>query len=113
MAFQKIGEVTDLDPCTARQVDVYTSTGVLVQLALICDENGDFYAIDDLCTHGEVSLSEGEIGDKCVQCWAHGAEFVLCTGKATLPAVEPVKVYPIRLDGDSVLVDVDTISEEK
>lgn len=30
-----------------------------------------------ICTHGDVRLSEGDIGDKCVQCWAHGAEFDL------------------------------------
>jgi len=41
------------------------------------------------------------------ECWLHGSRFDLRTGEPTgLPAYEPVPVYPVRLDGDDVLVDV-------
>ncbi|QPK94584.1 non-heme iron oxygenase ferredoxin subunit [Actinomyces sp. zg-332] len=112
MAFIKVAETVDFAPEEAICVEVQNSLGQELKIAVICDSEGDFYAIDDTCTHGQVSLSEGEISSKCVQCWAHGAEFDLCTGEATLPATEAVKVYNIRLEGTDILVDVDK-SEEK
>ena len=64
------------------------------------------FAIDDTCSHSDASLSEGEILDFKIECWLHGAEFDLRTGEAlTPPAVAPIKVYPVIVDGDSVTVD--------
>ena len=64
------------------------------------------FAIDDTCSHSEASLSEGEITDFKIECWLHGAEFDLRTGEAlTPPAVAPIKVYPVIVDGDSVTVE--------
>ncbi len=69
----------------------------------------DVYAIGDTCTHADVSLSEGEVdpGDKHVECWKHGSRFSLETGEPdTLPAVKPVPVYEVRVEGDDVVVRV-------
>jgi 3-phenylpropionate/trans-cinnamate dioxygenase ferredoxin subunit len=64
------------------------------------------FAIDDICSHSEASLSEGDITDFKIECWLHGAEFDLRTGEAlTPPAVAPIKVYPVIVDGDSVTVE--------
>jgi 3-phenylpropionate/trans-cinnamate dioxygenase ferredoxin subunit len=64
------------------------------------------FAIDDTCSHSDASLSEGEILDFKIECWLHGAEFDLRTGEAlTPPAVAPIKVYPVIVDGDSVTVE--------
>ena len=64
------------------------------------------FAIDDTCSHSDASLSEGEIFDFKIECWLHGAEFDLRTGEAlTPPAVAPIKVYPVIVDGDSVTVE--------
>ena len=70
--------------------------------------NGDeFYAIQNECSHAQIPLSEGEIEGDEIECWLHGSMFDLRTGKAiNLPATEPVPVYPVRVDGDDVLVDV-------
>jgi len=73
--------------------------------------NGNFLAIDDLCTHDEASLSEGfvceEDGICKVECPWHGAQFDLKNGAAlTLPAVKPVTPYPTRVVDGSVEVDV-------
>jgi len=66
----------------------------------------EIFAIDDTCSHSDASLSEGEITDFKIECWLHGAEFDLRTGEAlTPPAVAPVKVYPVTVDGDSVTVE--------
>ena len=64
------------------------------------------FAVNDVCSHSDASLSEGDITDFKIECWLHGAEFDLRTGEAlTPPAVAPVKVYSVIVDGDSVTVD--------
>jgi 3-phenylpropionate/trans-cinnamate dioxygenase ferredoxin subunit len=69
--------------------------------------DGELYAIDDTCSHEEVSLSEGEVEDGEIECWLHGSRFDLATGRPTsLPATRPIAVYPVKIDGDDVLVDV-------
>jgi 3-phenylpropionate/trans-cinnamate dioxygenase ferredoxin component len=66
------------------------------------------YAIRDVCSHAEVSLSEGEIYDHTIECWLHGSCFDLRTGEPTgLPATEPVPVYPVKIEGEDVLVAIE------
>jgi 3-phenylpropionate/trans-cinnamate dioxygenase ferredoxin subunit len=66
----------------------------------------EVFAVDDTCSHSDASLSEGEVLDFKIECWLHGAEFDLRTGEAvTPPAVAPIKVYPVSVDGDSVTVE--------
>jgi 3-phenylpropionate/trans-cinnamate dioxygenase ferredoxin subunit len=68
---------------------------------------GDVYAIQDVCSHANVALSEGEIEDQTIECWLHGSRFDLVTGRPTgLPATVPVPVYPVKIDGDDILVAV-------
>jgi 3-phenylpropionate/trans-cinnamate dioxygenase ferredoxin subunit len=79
-----------------------------VPVAVVRDEEGHVHAIGDTCSHAEVSLSEGEIEDCTIECWLHGSQFDLRTGEPlALPAIRPVPVYPVILDGDDVLVDVE------
>ena len=69
--------------------------------------SGEVYAIHDVCSHANVALSEGEIEDQTIECWLHGSRFDLVTGRPTgLPATQPVPVYPVKIDGDDVLVSV-------
>jgi 3-phenylpropionate/trans-cinnamate dioxygenase ferredoxin subunit len=59
---------------------------------------GEFFAIDDVCTHDGGGLAGGEVEDHQVICPRHGARFCLRTGQAlTPPAYEPVKSYPTRV----------------
>jgi 3-phenylpropionate/trans-cinnamate dioxygenase ferredoxin subunit len=70
---------------------------------------GDVYAIHDVCSHAEVPLSEGEVEGTTVECWLHGSRFDLRTGKPTgLPATEPVPVYDTKIEGDTVLVEIES-----
>ena len=70
-------------------------------------EDGNFYALNDICTHEEFYLSEGELWGMDVECPQHGSRFNLVTGKVTgLPAVIPAKTYPVTLDGEDVFVEV-------
>jgi len=107
---------TDLEPGTALLAELTVESGAEVPIAIVRADDGEYYAIDDLCTHGEVSLSEGAIDGCHVECWAHGSRFDVRTGEPDeFPAITPVKTYPVRIDGERVLVDVDapkTIQKE-
>ncbi|CUR57378.1 ferredoxin containing (2Fe-2S) Rieske domain [metagenome] len=73
----------------------------------IARDGEEFFAIQDLCSHAEVALSEGDVADCQIECWLHGSRFDLRTGKPTgLPATEPVATFPIEVRGDDVYVDV-------
>jgi len=83
-------------------------------VAVVRDESGGLHAISDLCTHATVPLSEGEVDDCTIECWLHGSRFDLRTGEPTgLPAITPINVYPITVDGDDVLVDTSTTIGEQ
>jgi 3-phenylpropionate/trans-cinnamate dioxygenase ferredoxin subunit len=89
------------------RVELEAATGT-VDVAVVRGEDGELHAISDVCSHGAVSLSEGEVEGSTIECWLHGSRFDLRTGAPTgLPAVRPVPVYPLTVDGERVLVDVD------
>ena len=80
----------------------------------VARDGDDVFALQDLCSHAAVALSEGEVADGTVECWLHGSCFDLRTGKPTnFPATEPVTTFPVELrptdSGDlDVYVDVAT-----
>ena len=74
---------------------------------VIVRSEGEVYALDEFCTHEEVSLVDGEIYDHTVECWLHGSCFDLSSGKPTgPPATKPLATYQVRIDGDEVYVAV-------
>ena len=78
-----------------------------VPIALVRDAADQVYAIHDMCSHANVPLSEGEVADGEIECWLHGSTFALSTGKPScLPAVEPVPVYPVKIEDGAVYVAV-------
>ncbi len=80
-----------------------------VPVAVVRDEDGDVHAVGDTCTHADVSLSQGEVEDCSIECWLHGSRFDLRTGEPlALPAIRPVPVYRVTVEGDDVLVDLET-----
>jgi 3-phenylpropionate/trans-cinnamate dioxygenase ferredoxin subunit len=101
MTFQRACAVADVQPGTALAASV---DGVAV--AVVRDEDG-WYAIYDECSHASIALSEGEVEGDQIECWLHGSMFDLRSGKPTnLPATEPVAIYPVKVEGADVLVDV-------
>jgi 3-phenylpropionate/trans-cinnamate dioxygenase ferredoxin component len=81
-----------------------------VAVAVVRDDDGALHAISDVCSHGAVSLSDGDVEGRTIECWLHGSRFDLRTGAALgLPATHPVPVYPVTVDGEHVLVDVDVV----
>ncbi|MDP9497512.1 MAG: bifunctional 3-phenylpropionate/cinnamic acid dioxygenase ferredoxin subunit [Actinomycetota bacterium] len=74
----------------------------------IARSGGEVFAIGDRCSHADVSLSEGDVEDGKIECWLHGSMFDLRTGQPTgLPANRPVPTYPVTVEGDDVLVQME------
>lgn len=68
---------------------------------------GEVFALDALCSHAQVELCDGDVYDYTIECPAHGSCFDVRTGKATQwPARTPVATYPVRIEGDDVLVSL-------
>lgn len=93
--------------------DVPVGTAISVELerewpyAVVNTTEGVF-AIQDVCSHAEVPLSDGDIDGCTLECYMHGSRFDLRTGRPLeLPATQPVAVFPVRVDGDQILIDPD------
>ena len=72
---------------------------------VLCNVEGEIYALAGSCTHREFSLDGAEVEDGVLTCDWHGAEFDVCTGHArTLPATRPLKTYETRVVDGRVLV---------
>ena len=108
MSSQYVCDTGDLEPGDAMRVELEDADGRPVPVAIVRDEAGSYHAISDICSHGQVSLSDGEVEDATIECWLHGSSFDLRSGKPlSLPATQPVPVYALSVSGDSVLVDID------
>ena len=96
--------------CAFAEVPDDEALGVTVgPLDLAIARHGDeVFAVQDLCSHAAVALSEGEVTDCSVECWLHGSRFDLRTGKPTgLPATEPVATFPVDVRDGDVYVDIE------
>ena len=106
MTFERVCRLSEVPDAGALRVELAD-----VDLAVVRFDD-EVYAIEDVCSHAEVELSDGDVdevdGAPTIECALHGSCFDLRTGEPTnLPATEPVPVYPVRVEGDDILVDVD------
>lgn len=100
--FVTVASAAEVEPGTVRVVQVAGRS-----LCVGRTEDGEWGAIDNVCTHDGGVLGEGELDDAAVECPRHGARFDLFTGRVlALPAVRAVTAYETRLEGDDVQVRV-------
>jgi len=86
------------------QVRVLEAGGERIAL---CRLPEGFYAVQDLCTHDDGPLGEGTLVDGQIQCPRHGARFDVKTGAVgRMPAIVPIRVYPVKVEGEDVLVQI-------
>ena len=98
-------EVAKLADVPVGKIKVVEAGGRRIAL---CNYDGKIYAIADECTHDRGPLDQGELIGHEVECPRHGARFDIETGRATrLPAVRPVKTYPVVVNDGSIAVEVD------
>ena len=101
MSLISVCKTTDVEPGTSLRVEL----DGLPPLAVF-NVDGEFFVIDDTCTHGEASLCDGEIEDGQVECPWHNARFCIKTGKAlTFPATEAQKSYAVVVEGDAIRIE--------
>jgi 3-phenylpropionate/trans-cinnamate dioxygenase ferredoxin component len=101
----EIGKTTDIPEGEARRFVVER-----IEIAVANAGGGRFYAVDDICSHAEASLSEGEVDvdDETIECPRHGSVFDLATGKPrSLPATAPVLTFPVKVEGDTILIELE------
>ena len=80
-------------------VEVGNDPVVLINL------DGEFFALNDTCTHQDASLSDGEIIGDEIECPLHGGAFEIRTGlPANFPVVVPVETYMVKREGEVVFV---------
>ncbi len=74
---------------------------------LVVRSGGQLYACQRYCTHEEFPLEFGQVHDNVLRCTYHGAEFDLNSGAVLrLPATEGLRLFPVRVVGDEVLVEL-------
>ncbi|MCY0881189.1 MAG: non-heme iron oxygenase ferredoxin subunit [Firmicutes bacterium] len=67
-----------------------------------------FFATDDLCSHAEASLCEGEQRGFTIECPRHGGSFDIRSGKAThFPAFSPIQTYPVKVEDGALFIELD------
>lgn len=82
-----------------------TAVTVGTSRIVLCQFDGELYAIEDKCSHADESLACGRIRNGWIACPAHGARFDLETGEVLgPPATEPIKTYPVRVVGAMIEV---------
>lgn len=105
MALVTVGRVEEFPEGEARKVEV---DGREIALANLGD--GQFRAIDDICSHAHAHLHEGEVDAdlETIECPRHGSTFDLESGRPrSLPAIQALRIYPVKVEDDEIRVEID------
>lgn len=98
----KVAEVGELAPGETKVVKAGGKD------LMLCNVNGEYYCVDNVCTHDGGTLSEGELIEDEIECPRHGAHFNVKTGAVmTLPAVFPIATYPVKVEGKDIKVIIE------
>ena len=101
MAFVKVGKLGDVPPGEAKVFEIED------RAIAVCNVDGELYAVDDVCTHDEGSLDQGELEGYEIECPRHGARFDVRTGKVkALPAVVAIDTFKVRVEGDDIELEL-------
>jgi 3-phenylpropionate/trans-cinnamate dioxygenase ferredoxin component len=97
--FHSVCKITDITDGERLFIEINNIPVVLFNI------KGAIYAIDDICTHDDGPLGEGDLEEYEITCPRHGARFDVRTGKALFPpAVVDDHIYPIQVDGDEIKI---------
>ena len=103
MAFQRVADADAIGPGHVQVIEVDG------QPIALCNVDGSVYAIDDVCTHDDGPLDQGELDGAQIECPRHGGRFDVRTGKATrLPAVMAVHRFTVEVRDGGIYLDADS-----
>jgi 3-phenylpropionate/trans-cinnamate dioxygenase ferredoxin subunit len=104
---KNMGEFTTVGPASAvaeGDLNAFDVGGVKIAVANV---GGTMYAFDNVCTHRQCALAEGELEETTVTCPCHGSQFDVTTGAVLRgPAQDPVESYGARVEDDAVQIEV-------
>ena len=101
----EVGKTTDVPEGEVRR---FVANRIEIAVANLGE--GIFLAVDDICSHAEASLSEGEVDveDETIECPRHGSVFDLRSGRPrSLPATLPVVTFTVKVEGDALLIELE------
>ena len=104
MALHRVASTADIPEGEARR---FRLDGREIAVANLGEEG--FRALEAICSHAHAFLDEGEVDPdfETIECPKHGSTFDLNTGRPrTLPATMPVRAYPLKVEGDDILIEV-------
>jgi len=100
MSFVRVCAVSELSRGGVRRVDVDGEPVVVIHA------DDEYFALSDVCSHDEVSLSDGDLEGTTLECWLHGSRFDIRTGRPLCPpATGAVPVYDVKVDADEIYVN--------
>ena len=96
-----VGKTSEMQPGKLSKISVDGKEVLVVNL------DGNYYAMDDTCTHSGASLSEGQLDGSTVTCGWHGAKFDCKTGKLEkFPAkINDLKSYKVIVESDDIFIE--------
>ena len=96
---------TDVAPAAELLPGEWRTVELEDTLIAVFNIDGEYHAVENLCTHDYAELTEGEVSGDVITCPLHGAEFCLRTGEVlTPPAYEPLTTFPVRVHDGAVQV---------
>ena len=103
--FVKIGKLSDFPKGKMKKVFIKGKE------LLVANINGEFYSVDDICTHEECSLADGFLQGEVVTCSCHLAQFNVKTGTvvqrpATGDMIEPEPTFKVKVENGEVFVEI-------
>jgi 3-phenylpropionate/trans-cinnamate dioxygenase ferredoxin component len=97
--FVKVAAVDEIKPGQRKIIDFEDLTVALLNV------EGEYYCIEDVCTHDGGPVAEGELDGFVIECPRHGALFDIRDGRVlSMPAVIPVPTYEVRIEGRDIFV---------
>jgi len=106
MGFQRVAKIEDLWSGEMMGLEVNGESVLLVNV------DNHIYAYADICPHQKSRLSEGTLTDKTLRCGRHHWEFDVCSGSGMNPKSACLRMFPIRINGEDIFVDVTGIRTE-
>jgi len=109
MAFEKVCTLDDVWEGDMDSFETADGTEVLV----VCLDGGEVKAFQAICPHQQIELVEGEFDGKALTCRAHLWQFDCTDGKGINPDDTSIAEYPVKVEGDDVLVNTDGVTPVK
>jgi len=98
--FVVVASTEEIPPGTRKLIDFEEVTVAVINIA------GHFYCIEDVCSHDDGPVAEGDIEGFAIECPRHGAKFDIRDGGVlAMPAVKPIPTYQVKVEGGQVLVE--------